>query len=60
MKFIGNFGFKSGRDFNKFEGINYKVEKLETPIVTDFSMQLSNARFLIVLILEPIRFFLQI
>ncbi len=25
MKFIGQFGFKSGREINKFEGVNYKT-----------------------------------
>ncbi|MEW6686025.1 MAG: flavin reductase family protein [Candidatus Edwardsbacteria bacterium] len=24
MKFIGNFGFKSGRELDKFKGVNYK------------------------------------
>ena len=35
MSFIGNFGFKSGRDINKFEKINYKIGKTKAPIVTD-------------------------
>jgi len=25
MKFIGKFGFKSGRDEDKFKGVNYKI-----------------------------------
>jgi flavin reductase (DIM6/NTAB) family NADH-FMN oxidoreductase RutF/rubredoxin len=35
---IGNFGYKSGRDFDKFEGVNYFNGKLEIPIVTDSSV----------------------
>jgi len=35
MKFIGLFGFKSGRDVNKFEEINYKIGVTGSPIVTD-------------------------
>ena len=35
MSFIGNFGFKSGRDIDKFEKINYKLDKTKAPIVTD-------------------------
>ena len=35
MNFIGNFGFKSGRDIDKFQKINYKTGKTGAPIVTD-------------------------
>lgn len=35
MKFIGRFGFKSGRDENKFEGINYKIGATGSPIILD-------------------------
>ncbi len=35
MNLIGNFGYKSGRDINKFEGINYKTGKNGVPIVLD-------------------------
>jgi len=35
MKFIGNFGFKSGKDWNKFEGINYKTGINNCPIILD-------------------------
>ncbi len=37
MKIIGTFGFKSGRDIDKFEGINYKIGKLGVPIVLDYT-----------------------
>jgi flavin reductase (DIM6/NTAB) family NADH-FMN oxidoreductase RutF/rubredoxin len=35
MKLIGNFGFRYGRDFDKFAGVNYKVGKTGTRIVLD-------------------------
>lgn len=35
MKFIGRFGFRSGRDFNKLEGVNYEMGKLKVPMVLD-------------------------
>jgi len=38
MKFIGTFGFKSGRDIDKFNGINYKLGKTKTPIIIDYSL----------------------
>jgi flavin reductase (DIM6/NTAB) family NADH-FMN oxidoreductase RutF/rubredoxin len=33
LSFIGNFGFKSGRDFNKFKGVKYQVGVTGTRIV---------------------------
>ncbi|OPX18296.1 High molecular weight rubredoxin [candidate division WOR-3 bacterium 4484_100] len=35
MKFISRFGFKSGRDIDKFEGIDYRLGKTGAPIVLD-------------------------
>ena len=35
MSFIGNFGFKSGRNIDKFKEVNYKNEKNKVPIVLD-------------------------
>ncbi|HEY32822.1 MAG TPA: High molecular weight rubredoxin [Dehalococcoidia bacterium] len=35
LDFIGRFGFKSGRDIDKLEGINYKIDQTKAPIVTD-------------------------
>jgi flavin reductase (DIM6/NTAB) family NADH-FMN oxidoreductase RutF/rubredoxin len=35
LAFIGTFGFKSGRDINKFEGIKYKIGATGAPIVLD-------------------------
>ena len=35
LDFIGRFGFKSGRDTNKLEGINYKIGQTKAPVVID-------------------------
>jgi flavin reductase (DIM6/NTAB) family NADH-FMN oxidoreductase RutF/rubredoxin len=35
MPFIGQFGFKSGRDIDKFEGVNCKIGVTNTPLVLD-------------------------
>ena len=35
LKFIGRFGFKSGRDIDKFKDINYKVSITGAPIVME-------------------------
>ena len=34
MKFIGHFGFKSGREFDKFKEMDYKTGKTGAPIIT--------------------------
>ncbi|GAI85896.1 unnamed protein product, partial [marine sediment metagenome] len=34
LAFIGHFGFKSGRDIDKFKGINYKMGTTKAPVVT--------------------------
>ncbi len=38
LTFIGNFGFKSGREINKFEKIKYEDGKTKAPIVRDYSV----------------------
>lgn len=38
MKFIGNFGFKSGRDIDKFKDINYEVGITGSPIALENSL----------------------
>jgi flavin reductase (DIM6/NTAB) family NADH-FMN oxidoreductase RutF/rubredoxin len=35
VSFIGNFGFKSGRDTDKFKGVQYKIGVTGSPIVLD-------------------------
>ncbi|MGE5473183.1 MAG: flavin reductase family protein [Ignavibacteriales bacterium] len=38
MTFFGTFGFKSGRDIDKFKEINYKIGQTGIPIVLDYSI----------------------
>lgn len=38
MTFIGQFGFKSGRDIDKFNNVNYFIEETKAPIVKDYSV----------------------
>ncbi len=38
LSFIGNFGFKSGREFNKFENLNYKFTSENIPVVLDYAV----------------------
>jgi len=38
MKFIGHFGFRSGRDTDKFESVGYRVGVTGAPIVTENSV----------------------
>ncbi len=38
MPFIGNFGFKSGRDVDKFKNINFKVGVTGAPVVLENSV----------------------
>ena len=35
LPYIGNFGFKSGRDTNKLENVNYKIGETKAPIFLD-------------------------
>jgi flavin reductase (DIM6/NTAB) family NADH-FMN oxidoreductase RutF/rubredoxin len=35
MQFIGIFGFKSGKNFDKFKSVNYRLGKTGAPIVLD-------------------------
>ncbi|RLF59913.1 MAG: High molecular weight rubredoxin [Thermoplasmata archaeon] len=38
MNFIGTFGFKSGRDINKFEDIRYRTGITSAPIILDYTV----------------------
>jgi len=38
LKFIGHFGFKSGRDIDKLVGINYNVGRTGAPVVLDHTV----------------------
>ena len=44
LSFIGHFGFKSGRDINKLEGINYKVGQTKAPVVIDNTVAYLEAK----------------
>ena len=44
LSLIGQFGFKSGRDINKFEGVNYKTGETQAPIVLDHTLAYLEAR----------------
>jgi len=38
LTYIGRFGFRSGREVEKFEGINYFLTERELPIPTDYAL----------------------
>ncbi len=44
LNFIGGFGFKSGRDVDKFAGINFKTGTTGAPIVVDNSLAYLEAK----------------
>ncbi len=44
LSFIGTFGFKCGRDLNKFEGINYRISDNKLPIILDNSLAYLEAK----------------
>jgi flavin reductase (DIM6/NTAB) family NADH-FMN oxidoreductase RutF/rubredoxin len=44
LSFIGHFGFKSGRDIDKFEGINYRIGKMQAPVVIDNAVAYLEAK----------------
>jgi len=44
MTFLGQFGFKSGRDIDKFEGVNFLKGITGAPMVTDWSVATLEAK----------------
>jgi len=44
LEFIGRFGFKSGRDTDKFKGIKYQVGETGAPIVLDNAVSYLEVR----------------
>lgn len=46
MPFIGRFGFKSGRNIDKFAGINFITGETGAPMVTDWSVAAMDAETL--------------
>jgi flavin reductase (DIM6/NTAB) family NADH-FMN oxidoreductase RutF/rubredoxin len=45
LSFIGNFGFKSGRQVDKFENVHYKLGQTLAPIVLDHTLAYLEAKF---------------
>ena len=43
MKFLGPFGFRSGRDMNKFKDVKFKEGITGCPLVTDYALSLLEA-----------------
>jgi len=44
LAFIGQFGFKSGSDINKFEKVNYKTGSTGAPLIIDNSLAVLEAK----------------
>ena len=46
LSFIGSFGFRSGRDVDKLEGVNYKLGETGVPIILDNCLAFFEAKVL--------------
>jgi flavin reductase (DIM6/NTAB) family NADH-FMN oxidoreductase RutF/rubredoxin len=46
LSFIGNFGFKSGRQIDKFKGVHFKLGETLVPIVLDHTLAYLEAKVL--------------
>jgi flavin reductase (DIM6/NTAB) family NADH-FMN oxidoreductase RutF len=46
LSFIGRFGFKSGRETDKLEGVKYRVGKTGAPVVTENAVAYIEAEVL--------------
>ncbi len=44
LEFIGRFGFRSGREVNKFDGLNYEVGETGVPLVTKHAIVVMEAK----------------
>ncbi len=44
MTFIGKFGFKSGRDTDKFKGIEYRMTGTGNPVILDHAIGFIDAK----------------
>ncbi|MEW6448531.1 MAG: flavin reductase family protein [Bacillota bacterium] len=44
LPLIGQFGFKSGREFDKFAEVNYRLTAAEVPYVTDHVLAYVEAK----------------
>jgi flavin reductase (DIM6/NTAB) family NADH-FMN oxidoreductase RutF len=43
LPFIGNFGFRSGREYDKFAKCDYKVTEFGIPVVTEYAVSALEA-----------------
>lgn len=46
LSFIGRFGFKSGREIDKFDGINYRPGETQAPLLIDNTLAYIEARLI--------------
>jgi flavin reductase (DIM6/NTAB) family NADH-FMN oxidoreductase RutF/rubredoxin len=44
MPFIGNFGFKSGREIDKFTGVKYRMGVTGAPVVLDYAVSILECK----------------
>lgn len=44
LQFIGRFGFRNSRDFDKFDGVNYKMGKTGVPLVLNHCVATIEAK----------------
>jgi len=44
MSFIAGLGFRSGRDYDKFKGLNFKVGVTGAPVVIDYAIAYLEAK----------------
>ncbi|MCX8176515.1 MAG: flavin reductase family protein [Candidatus Bathyarchaeota archaeon] len=44
LSFIGQFGFRSGKDVDKLKNVNFKIGKTGVPIVLDYSLAWVEAK----------------
>jgi flavin reductase (DIM6/NTAB) family NADH-FMN oxidoreductase RutF/rubredoxin len=44
LSFIGHFGFKSGREINKLEGVEYKIGVIGSPVVLENAISYIEAK----------------
>ena len=44
MDFIGRFGFRKSREFDKFDGVNYKLGETGVPLVLDHAVAVIEAK----------------
>ncbi|WP_290898580.1 flavin reductase family protein [Ferroglobus sp.] len=44
LTFIGRFGFRSSRDFDKFEGVDYEIGVTESPVVIQHASAIFEAK----------------